>query len=69
MLDYLSEGKKAQKLGGNSLFGFSSPPPPSDNSELFKFQKLFNKATLPPLGPNKDIFAAEDILAVANFIG
>ena len=44
------------------------PHPPSDNSELFEFQKLLKNSD-PPLGPNSEKFEIENILTAADPLG
>ena len=59
--------KKTGKFGKNSLLGLT-PPPPSDNSELFEFQKLLKNSDPPP-GPNSEMFEIQNISMAADPLG
>ena len=60
--------KKTGKFGKNSQLGLT-PPPPSDNSELFEFQKLLKNSDPPPLGPNSEMFEIQNISMAADPLG
>ena len=69
-------GLSCVKLGLYIYFSFSwkvskyesSLPPPSDNSELFEFQKLLKNSN-PPLGPNSEIIKIQNISMAADPLG